>query len=136
MPRKFTRATQPPHIKISFKRFLWVDPEAEDFDSVYEEEHGWIDEEGVEFEPDEYDIEEGMTGSESIVEQAVDFLKDNYAVNPTPGDQGFRLGISYYVDFEVVDYGPDGEEEQTYHLYGFTPEEEEAIWREVTSSRS
>lgn len=121
----------PPHIKISYTRIVWVDPEDPD---GYEDEHGWIDEEGVEFEPDEYDLEEGMTPSESIVEQAAAFLKDNYAVNPSSAP-GFHIGIWYSSDFEVTDYGTGEEEERSYHLYGFTPEEEEAIWREVTSRR-
>lgn len=133
--RRHRRASEddrePPRIRISYSRVVWVDPEDPD---GYEDEHGWIDEEGVEFEPDEYDIEEGMTPSESIVEQAAKFLKGEYATNPSSAP-GFHPGIWYSTEYEVIDYGTGEEEERSFHLEGFTPEEEKAIWQEVTGRR-
>ena len=120
-----------PLIRISYTR---ITPGDSDDPDDYEEDHGWIDEDGVEFEPDEYDIEEGMTPSESIVEQAAKFLKDEYAVNPSSAP-GFHPGIWYSTEYETIDYGTGEQEERSFHLKGFTPDQEQAIWREVTGGR-
>ncbi len=115
-----------PHIRISFTRIVWVDPEDPD---GYEDEHGWIDEEGVEFEPDEFDIEEGMTPSESIVRQAVEFLQNEGATNASSSH--FHIGVWYSTEFSVTDYGTGEEEERSFHLKDFSPEEEEEIFKEI-----
>lgn len=117
---------EPPHIRISYSRIIWVDPEDPD---GYEEEHGWIDEEGVEFEPDEFDIEEGMTPSESIVEQAVKFLQDEGAMHASSSH--FHIGVWYSTEFSVTDFGTGEEEERSFHLKDFSPEEEAEIFKEV-----
>ena len=119
-----------PHIRISYTRITPSDTEDPD---DYGEDHGWIDEEGVEFEPDEFDLEEGMTPSESIVNQAVQFLEDEGGVNPS--STAFHIGVWYSTEFSVTDYGTGEEEERSFHLKGFSPEEEAAIYKEVTRRR-
>lgn len=124
--RRMREDREPPRIRISYTRIVWIDPEDP---NGYEEEHGWIDDEGVEFEPDELDIEEGMTPSESIVDQAVRFLQDEGAVNASANH--FHIGVWYSTEFSVTDYGTGEEEERSFHLKDFSIEEAEAIYKEV-----
>lgn len=112
-----------PRIRISFTRITRGDSEASD---DYEEEHGWIDEDGVEFEPDEDDDDP----SDSIVSQAVDFLKKEGATNPS--SSGFHSGIWYSTEYQTTDYGTGEEEERSFHLKGFEPEEEAEIFKQMT----
>ncbi|KKL10221.1 hypothetical protein LCGC14_2558010 [marine sediment metagenome] len=121
------RDREPPHIRISYTSITPGDPEDPD---SYEEDHGWIDEEGIEFEPDENDLEDGMTPSESIVDQTVQFLKDEGAMSPS--STAFHIGVWYSTEFQVTDYGTGEEEERSFHLKSFSPEEEAAIYKEVT----
>jgi hypothetical protein len=119
-----------PHILISFTRITRGDSEDSD---DYEEEHGWIDEEGVEFEPDESDVEDGMSESESIVEQAVKFLQKEGASNPS--SSGFHPGVWYSTEYETTDYGTGEEEERSFHLKNFEKEEEAEIFKQMTARR-
>lgn len=119
-----------PLIRISFTRITRGDSDDSD---DYEEEHGWIDEEGVEFEPDESDIEDGMTESESIVNQAVDFLKKEGVSEAS--STAFHTGVWYSTEYETIDYGTGEAEERSFHLKGFSPEEEAEIFKHVTRRR-
>lgn len=117
-------------ILTSFTRVL---PLGEEGDYPFEEEHGWIDEEGVLIEPDDYDLEEGMTPEESIIEQAVRFITQEGAIEAS--STFFHRGIWYSTEFSVVDYGTGEEEERSFHLHGFTLDEERAIYEELRRSR-
>ncbi len=109
--------TPTPRILESFSRTDPESVEAGDFS-----ETGWIDEEGYEIEPDpEYD--------ETIVSLAVEHLRDKGAFDAS--SSRFHLGIWYSTGWEVVDYGTGEEEERSYHLKGFTPEEEQKIYDEL-----
>ncbi len=118
-----------PLIRISFTRITRGDSDDSD---DYEEEHGWIDEEGVEFEPDESDIEDGMTESESIVTQAEKFLEDEGAVHASSSH--FHPGVWYTTEYEQ-DFRTGTDEERSFHLKGFSPEEEAEIFKHVTRRR-
>ena len=118
-----------PLIRISFTRITRGDSDDSD---DYEEEHGWIDEEGVEFEPDENDIEDGMTESESIVEQAEKFLDEEGAVHASSSH--FHPGVWYTTESEE-DFRTGANEERSFHLKGFSPEEQAEIFKHVTRRR-
>jgi hypothetical protein len=119
-----------PLIRISFTRIIRGDSEDSD---DYEEEHGWIDEDGVEFEPDEADLEDGMSESESIVAQAIKFLENEGAAHASSSH--FHPGVWYTTEYETTDYGTGEEEERSFHLKGFQPEEEAEIFKAITRRR-
>jgi len=88
-------------------------------------ESGWRDEEGESMLPDEYD-DEDIT----VIDKAVEFLKNHYAYEPSSSD--FHTDIWYsaspdenYVTGENTYY--------SYHLEGFTEEEEYEIWKIMTN---
>jgi hypothetical protein len=120
-----------PVIRTSYTRILPLDPER--FDYPFEEEHGWIDEEGVEIESDDYDLDEGMTPDESIVHQAVRFLTHEGAIEAS--SSFFHPKIWYSTEFSTVDYATGEEEERSFHLDGFTPAQERAIYDELIRTR-
>jgi len=120
--------TVQPRILISYTRLIPGDEGEE-----HEEEHGWIDEEGVEIEPDDYDADNGMTASESIVNQAAKFLKKEGATEASSSH--FHIGIWYSTGYDTVDFSTGTEEERAFHLKGFTPSQESAIFDEVVGSR-
>jgi len=76
-------------------------------------------------EPDEYDKEEGLT----CVDLAVKFLQHEGAIHASSTQ--FHSGVWYSTEFSVIDYSNGTEEERSFHLYGFTEEEERAIWHEL-----
>jgi len=91
---------------------------------------GWIDEEGVEMNPDLYDMEEGVTA----VDKAVKFLKDEGVAHPSSSQ--FHVGLWYSTDYQTVDHRTGEDEERCFHLRNFTPEEEEEIYKRVIRSRN
>jgi hypothetical protein len=118
-----------PLIRTSFSRVTWGDSGDSD---DYEEEHGWIDEEGVEFEPDESDVEDGMSESESIVAQAIKFLEDEGAAHASSSH--FHPGIWYSTESEE-DFQTGANEERSFHLDGFSKEEQAEIFKAITRRR-
>ncbi len=94
-----------------------------------DEEHGWIDEDGVDMEPDDVDREEGL----SAVDKAVKFLKKEGVMEAS--STAFHPGVWYSTEWSVTDYGTGEEEERSYHLNGFTPAEERNIYRELKMGR-
>ncbi len=125
-----TSEEKKPLIRTSYSSITRGDSDDSD---DYEEDHGWIDEEGTEFEPDENDIEDGMTPSESIVAQAVKFLKKEGASEASSSH--FHPGIWYSTEYETIDYGTGEEEERSFHLEGFSPEEQAEIFKQITQRR-
>lgn len=118
-----------PLIRTSFTRVTWGDSGDSD---DYEEEHGWIDEEGVEFEPDEADLEDGMSESESIVAQAIKFLEDEGAAHASSSH--FHPGVWYTTEGEE-DFRTGANEERSFHLDGFSTEEQAEIFKAITRRR-
>jgi hypothetical protein len=109
-----------PRITISFETFT-----PESVENGDAEERGWVDKDGVSMVPDEYDLDDGKTA----VDLAIKFLKDEGSTEAS--SSSFHPGV-WYVQTEGTrdrDYFEKGEETiQSYHLEGFTPEEERAIF--------
>lgn len=85
------------------------------------EESGWENEEGVDVSPDEWDIDDGIT----VVDKAVKFLREAGANQASSSH--FHVG-TWYTAYGEMDM--DGNTTNySYHLEGFLPEEEEAIFK-------
>lgn len=96
-----------------------VYPSEED---VYPEiENDFVDEVGESMEPDDCDIEEGLTA----VDKAIAFLNGEY-VSETSGSP-WSVGDWYSTEPEM-NYRTGETKSQNFHLEGFTPEEERAVF--------
>ena len=75
-------------------------------------DRGWVDDEGVSMEPDEYDIEDGLTAAKL----AIKYLLRNGAFEPSN---------SHGATSTFSDYGgqDNNYETRSYHLVNFTPGE-------------
>ena len=87
------------------------------------EDRGWIDEEGVDVTPDTYDMDEGVTA----VVKAVEFLQNEGAFDAS--SSFFHEGVWYTAYAVNQDFTTNNTENRSYHLRGFTLEEEEAIYQ-------
>ena len=83
----------------------------------------------IDCEPDQWDVADGLTA----VDLAAEALTDNWLTAPSTSP-GFHPGIwwSYVDGSQIVDYYTGERVEETAHLEGFTPGEEEEIWALVT----
>lgn len=118
-------------MKQIFTSFSTVTPEsAEQGDTA---ESGWYDsgfrfnamdkpEEGHSCEPDKWDIEDGL----NAVDLAVKYLKDKCAWHPSASR--FHKNIWYSAESCTEDYSSDESIEYSYHLEGFSEEEQEEIF--------
>jgi hypothetical protein len=103
-------------IRISYEQ---TTPESvEDGDTS---DSGWIDEEGVEMDLDEYDWEDELT----VAEKAAEYLRSEGATDPSSSG---GAGTWYSTGWNTVDYGTGTEESKNYHLKNFTEEEEDEIY--------
>lgn len=89
-------------------------------------ESGWYDEQGESMVPDEYDKEEGIT----VVDKAAEFLKNKCANEPS--SSVFSPGIWYYTIDPEQNYLTGEDIYYSYHLKGFTEEEEFEIYKIMT----
>jgi thioredoxin reductase (NADPH) len=96
-------------------------------DEYPDEEHGWIDEEGTDMEPDEHDKSDGLTA----VSKAVRFLKNEGAIEASSSH--FNPGVWYSTEYQTIDYGTGTDEQRSFHLKGFTIEEEKEIWNDMSN---
>jgi len=87
---------------------------------------GWYDEDGESMMPDEYD-EDGITA----VDKAAEFLKDHYADEPS--SSSFQSGVWYSATSPDENYSTGENTYYSYHLEGFTEEEEYEIWKIITN---
>lgn len=87
-------------------------------------ESGWYDEEGDSVVPDQYDVEEGLT----VVDKAVEWLRKHNVAEASSSH--FHQGV-WYTSCPDVDYGTGAETTYNYHLQGFTPEQEEEIFKRI-----
>lgn len=109
-----------PRITISFSQ---TTPE-----SAAEGDHsdsGWIDEEGVEMIPDNFDYEEGL----SAVDLAVKFLDKEGAWHASSSH--FYPGVWYSTEYSTIDYRTGTDEERCFHLKDFSDEEQREIWNKL-----
>ncbi|MFA5207261.1 MAG: hypothetical protein WC428_01025 [Candidatus Paceibacterota bacterium] len=91
-------------------------------------DQGWVNQEGESMLPNKYEIEEGIT----VVDKAVKFLKDNGGTEPSSSQ--FHVGVWYSTPDPDRDYKyiQTGEEKYySYHLKGFTLEEEAEIYKKI-----
>lgn len=86
-------------------------------------ERGWENEEGVDMEPDEVDRDDDVTG----VDKAVEFLEDEGATYPSSSE--FHRGVWYSAESVLAHGG--GWKTRSFHLHGFSPQEEEEIWEGI-----
>ena len=118
---------------------IWTPEDVEAGDT---DERGWIDEEGYAFVPDKWDYEEFIEEEELpentshadikdavVAVLALNFLKDAYVQQPSSSH--FHPGIWYTNYDHDEDYRTGGKEQRSYHLDGFTPEQEEYIFTEL-----
>lgn len=86
-------------------------------------EQGWIDEEGISMEPDEFDLDEGI----SVVDKTVQFLKKNGATEFS----GNRFS-PWFTNHEYNhDYKSGAEESRSFHLVGYSDDELSEIVAQV-----
>lgn len=105
-----------------------VTPSEED-DEEPECEQGWEDEDGADMEPDEYDVEEGVTA----VDKAISFLKDK---GVTETSATLRSVGDWYSTEGDQDYRTGATTRYSFFLEGFSPEEEHAVYRGVFPQRA
>jgi hypothetical protein len=111
---------EPTHlIRVSFSKHKFDD----DGSGNYEDEHGWVDEFGEEMDPDEFDDEAGVTA----VSKAIDYLQNEGVTEPS--SYPFSEGTWYQTPSELQNDG--WYYEQHYHLVGFSPEEQAAVYKGV-----
>ena len=108
-----------PSITITYQR--WT-PEPEDLDLGEPSETGWIDDEGIPMDPED---DEDPTA----VESAVEFLKRRGAVHPSSNPPtGIQLWFS---DEPELDPTSGIQEVRSFHLQGFSVEEELQIFHHI-----
>lgn len=92
-------------------------------------ERGWIDEEGVVIEPDADDIENAGATLWAVVNAAVDVI----GYKRQPSNYPFVPGFTWYTESDGdEDYATGAVTYRSYHLSGFTSEEEQEIYNVVT----
>lgn len=92
----------------------------------YEEERGWHcpPENPISMEPDEYDLADGKTA----VDLGVAYLREESADEASASH--FHQGVWY---ISIIEVPMDGSVEQrTYHLTGYTEDEELEVFRRIT----
>lgn len=92
-------------------------------------ENGWENEKGVSMLPVDCVEEEGLT----TVDLAVEFLQNHGACEPSASF--FHVGV-WYDGSADQDYSTGDYRTESYHLKGFTPEEEAAIYRRLFPQNS
>ncbi len=88
-------------------------------------DQGWEDEDGESMVPDEYDVEEEKTA----VDKAVEFLTDKGGLEPSSSH--FNTGVWYSTIDPERDFHSGEEKYYSFHLKGFTPEEEAQIFEKI-----
>lgn len=114
-----------PKIRTTFSKITLGDGE----DADYDEEHGFEDEEGQDVEVDEFDREDGL----DVADVAAKWLLDKGA-NYEASSSHFHPGIWYSAQPEG-DFATASETTYSFHLEGFTPEEEEKIFYKLFPRR-
>jgi hypothetical protein len=114
------KPSKTPVIRITFSKVI---PGASDEDEP-EEEHGWVDEDGVSMEPDDTDKEDELT----CVDLAVKFLEKAGVAEAS--STSFHTGI-WYSGSPETNHRTGEETTQSYHLAGFTPEQEREVYKQL-----
>jgi hypothetical protein len=85
---------------------------------------GWIDEEGVSMQLDEWEVDEGTT----LAEKTAKYLYDQGAWEPS--STWFHEGI-WYTEYGESDFRTGEVENRSYHLRDFTEMEQGAVYNEL-----
>jgi len=96
-------------------------------------ECGWEDEEGVSADPDELDVEEHGSESAAAIALAVDYLCTHGSGLEASDYPECCPGHTWYTETDgEKDYADGSEKTLSFHLEGFTEDEERAIYAEIT----
>jgi hypothetical protein len=105
-------------IRISYETVCDGDEDCED--------RGWINEEGVCVDPDGYDLEEYGDEYSAVVNCALKVIPGNVIASDYPV---CRPGHTWYTDADGdINYATGEVTSQSYHLEGFSDQEERAIY--------
>ncbi len=108
-------------IKISYET---VTPESAAEGDIAD--NGWENEEGVCCDPDDCDIEEYESEFSAVVALAVNAIGGGVEASDYPG---CHPGYTWYTEIDGdIDYADGSEKRLSYHLDGFTADEELAIY--------
>lgn len=99
----------------------------ESLEDVDFSDSGWYDKDGKSMIPDKYEEEDGIVA----VDKAIEFLKNNWADEPS--SSYFHQGIWYSTPDPEQNYSTGENTYYSYHLEGFTEEEEYEIWKIMTN---
>jgi hypothetical protein len=110
-----------PVIRTTFSRTTPESVEQGDFS-----ETGWIDEDGVDMTPE-------PDTDETVVDNAVRFLRYEGVIEAS--SSSFHRGIWYSTEWSTIDYRTGEEEERSYHLHGFTEEQEREVYERMFGSK-
>lgn len=114
------QATTSPRLRISFSRYTY-----ESIAAGEAAESGWLDEQGIVFEPDVLDIQDGLTA----VDLAARYLADRL-VEPSVS-QGWVPGMWYTQHRAEEDFTTGEYVDYHYHPAGFTDEEQALLAEQV-----
>jgi hypothetical protein len=117
-----------PKIKTTFSTVTWREDGAGDPDA-YDEEHGYEDEDGEEFETDEFDREDGI----DVADKVVQWLRSKGVSEASSSH--FHPGIWYSSEPET-DMRTGASTTRSFHLEGFTPQEEQEIFSFLMARRN
>jgi hypothetical protein len=109
-----------PKIKTTYSKITWHGAGAGDPDA-YDEEHGFEDEEGEDFELDEFDREDGI----DIPKKVARWLRDKGVIEASSSH--FHPGI-WYSNEGYPDMRTGAHTTRSFHLEGFSPDEEQQIF--------
>jgi hypothetical protein len=109
-----------PKIKTTFSRVTWHEDGEGDPDA-YDEEHGYEDEDGQELELDEFDDQEGV----QLAGVVATWLRNRGVMEASSSH--FHPGVWYSSEGEQ-DMRTGANTTRSFHLEGFTPDEEQDIY--------
>jgi hypothetical protein len=110
-------------IRVSYEIVTPEDAEAGDTDN-----RGWENEEGQDVTPDKFDTEEGITA----VDNAVKFIEREGGIHASSSH--FNPGVWYSTEGNQ-DPHTGATSTYSFHLDGFTPEEEQEIFNRITKKK-
>jgi hypothetical protein len=106
-------------VRVSFSKIKFDD----DGSGNYEDEHGWVDEFGVDMEPDEFEEEDGV----DAVLKTIRYLQNEGAT----GASSYPFTIDTWYETQSERQNDGWYYEQHYHLSGFSEEEQARVYRVI-----
>jgi len=115
-------------IKVSYQT---VTPESAEYGECFD--RGWINKEGICIDPEEHDDYDGTNESDVAVDLAVKAILDDSGSVKASDYPKCSPGNTRYTQIDAdKDYNDGSETTHSYHLDGFSIEEELAIYAELT----